>query len=99
MNDYIGALFKIVLIEDIEITALSNLVFDNTSEIASLSNEYYPFKTSTNSKITSLHEFDLVFYDDLMNLHEEIDVVVSNTSHNSSNSISISNTITNDYTQ
>jgi hypothetical protein len=37
-NDQLGALSNIVSIQDIKITtALSNLAFDNTSEIASLS--------------------------------------------------------------
>ena len=94
VNDQIRALSNIVSIQDIEIvTALSNLVVDNISEIASLSNECYPFKTSTNSKIKSLQEFDLVFYDDLRNLHNEIDVVASSTSQNFSNVISISNNL------
>ena len=61
VNDQLGALSNILSIRDIEITALSNLVVDNTSKISSLSYECYPFKTSTNSKITSLYEFDFVF--------------------------------------
>jgi hypothetical protein len=96
-DDQLGALSNILSIRDIEITALLNLVVDNASEIASLSNEYYPFKISTNSKITFPQEFDLVFYDDLRNFHDQINVVAANTSQNSSNIISLSNTIVNNY--
>ena len=93
MNDQIGALSNIVSFQDIEISELSNLVVDNISEIASLSNEYYPFKTSTNAKITSLQEFDLVFYNDLRNIDNKVDDAASNISQNASNIISLSNNL------
>ncbi len=51
VNGQIEALSNIVSIQDIEQSTLSHLVDDNRSEIASLSNEYYPFKLSTNSNI------------------------------------------------
>jgi hypothetical protein len=92
VNEQIGALSNIVSFQDIEISALWNLVVDNISEIASLSNEYYPFKTSTNAKIRTLQEFDVVFYGDLRNLDNKIDIVDENTSQNSSNVASLSNT-------
>ena len=53
LNDQIVAL-SILSIQDIEISTLPKLVIDNRSENASLSREYYPFKTSTNYKISSL---------------------------------------------
>jgi len=97
VNDQIGALSNIVSFQDIAISELSNLVVDKISEIASLSNEFYIFKTSTNAKITSLQEFDLIFYNDLRNIDNNIDVVASNISQNASNITSLSNTLVNDY--
>jgi hypothetical protein len=85
VNDQIGALSNIVSFQYIEILELSNLVVDNISEIASLSNEYYSFKTSTNAKITSLQEFDLVVYE--------------NTLQNASNITSLSNLVSDNYIQ
>ncbi len=85
VNYQLGALSNILTIQDIEISTLSNLVDDNISKVASLSYEYYPFKTSANSKITTLQAIDLVFYDDLRNLDNKIDVVEENPSLSSSN--------------
>ncbi len=62
-----------------------------------MSNEYYPLKTSTNSKITTLEEFDLALYGDLRNLGNKIDGVAANTSLNSNNITSLSNTLSYDY--
>jgi hypothetical protein len=76
---------------------LSNLIVDNRSEIKSLSNAYYPFKTSTNSKITTPQEFNMVFYGDLRNLDNKIDVVEGNASQNSSNITSLSNLVSETY--
>jgi hypothetical protein len=93
VNDQIRALSNIVSFQDIEISELSNLVNMNVSEIASLSNEYYPFKTSANAKIISLQKFDLVFYDDLRNIDNKIDVVADNTLQNTGNLTSLSNNL------
>jgi hypothetical protein len=54
------ALSNIVTFQDVEISSLSN-------DKASLSNDYYPWTTTTNIKITTLQEFDVVFYIDLRN--------------------------------
>ena len=82
VNDQLVALSNIVTFQDVEITSLSNVIIDNETAIESLSNKYYPWKVSIDSKITTLQEIDLVFYDDLRNLHDEIDVVTANTSQN-----------------
>ncbi len=68
VNAQLVALSNIVTFQDAEITSLSN-------DIASLSNDYYPFKTCTNAKITSLQEFGVVFYGDLRNLDNKIEAL------------------------
>jgi hypothetical protein len=53
----------------------------------------YPCTTVADNKITPLRDLDLVFCDDLRNLHDEIDVVAANASQNSSNILSLFNTL------
>ncbi len=80
-----------------QLESLSNLTAVQDGEIASLSNEYYPWKAATNSKVATLQEFDVVFYNDLRNLDNKIDVVAINTTQNASNIASLSNTVAYDY--
>ena len=89
------ALSVIITFQDVKITSLSNAISDNETTIESWSNAYYPWKASTNGKITTLQEFDLVFYDDLRNLDNKIDVIADNALQNTSNIISLSNTLVN----
>ncbi len=39
------------------------------------------WRAATDPKIRTLQEFDLVFYEDLRNLHDEIDAVAENASN------------------
>ncbi len=54
VNDHFKAMSNVITFQDDEISQLSNAISDNETAIESLSNDYYPWKASTNRKIITL---------------------------------------------
>ncbi len=94
VNDQLVALSNNITFQVVKIMSLLNVIKKNEIDVASLSNSYCPWKTLTHGKITTLQEFYMLFYDDLRNLHCEIDVMAANTLQKFSSIASLSNNLT-----